>query len=89
MVDKPPSEDKTIQCGARPWESPETKVNLTLTRGAYRPYSTCVVSRRAGKLCDVLILSSVKPKYSAWDPVAHPRDGSKVKTPPAIEGPGI
>lgn len=42
MVDKPPSEDPLLQFGKRPWESPETKVNLTLSRGAYRPYSTCV-----------------------------------------------
>lgn len=42
MVDKPPVEDALMEFGKRPWESPETKVNLTQSRGAYRPYSTCV-----------------------------------------------
>jgi len=56
LVDKPPSEDKIMAVGVRPWESKEPKINLTGTRGAYRPYST------------------TKPKYSAWDPVAKPRD---------------
>lgn len=42
MVDKPPSEDPLMAFGKRPWESPETKVNMTLSRGAYKPYSTYV-----------------------------------------------
>ena len=42
MVDKPPSEDALLQFGKRPWESPETKINNTLSRGAYKPYSTYV-----------------------------------------------
>lgn len=40
MIDKPPSEDTLLQFGKRPWESPETKINNTLSRGAYKPYST-------------------------------------------------
>lgn len=40
MIEKPPSEDKLLQMGIRPWEEKMTKVNLTATRAAYRPYST-------------------------------------------------
>jgi len=58
LVDKPPGEDKLLVTGLRPWEPKEPKINLTLSRAAYRPYST------------------TKPKYSAWEPVAKPRDGS-------------
>jgi len=62
LVDKPPVEDKIMAIGVRPWESKEPKINLTQSRGAYRPYST------------------TKPKYSAWEPVAKPRDGSSPST---------
>ncbi|KKY25628.1 putative nadh-ubiquinone oxidoreductase subunit [Phaeomoniella chlamydospora] len=55
MVDKPPTQDKIMQLGIRPWEVTEPRPNLTLSRAAYKPYST------------------VKPKYSAWQPVAAPR----------------
>ena len=40
MVDKPPSEDPIMQFGTRPWENPETVKNVTLSRGAYKTYST-------------------------------------------------
>lgn len=40
MVDKPPTEDKLLQIGVRPWEDSGHKPNLTATRAAYRPYST-------------------------------------------------
>lgn len=40
LVDLPPPEDKLMQFGQRPWEAQETKVNLTFSRAAYRPYST-------------------------------------------------
>ncbi|RAO73650.1 uncharacterized protein BHQ10_009662 [Talaromyces amestolkiae] len=55
MVDAPPTIDKLLQTGVRPWELPEHRGNLTLSRGAYMPYST------------------VRSKYSAWQPVAAPR----------------
>ncbi|OAL66496.1 NADH:ubiquinone oxidoreductase 13.4kD subunit [Trichophyton rubrum] len=55
MVDKPPTQDAIMQAGVRKWETPEHRPNMTLTRAAYKPYST------------------VKPKYSAWEPVAVPR----------------
>jgi NADH:ubiquinone oxidoreductase subunit len=42
MVDKPPGEDRILDIGIRPWESKEPKINLTQSRGAYRPYSTYV-----------------------------------------------
>ena len=40
LVDKPPTEDKIMALGVRPWESKEPKINMTLSRAAYRPYST-------------------------------------------------
>jgi NADH:ubiquinone oxidoreductase subunit len=40
MVDKPPTEDKIMALGVRPWEAQTPKVNLTQSWGAYRPYST-------------------------------------------------
>lgn len=40
MVDAPPTTDKIMQTGIRTWELPEHRVNLTLSRGAYKPYST-------------------------------------------------
>ncbi|EDN05408.1 NADH-ubiquinone oxidoreductase [Histoplasma capsulatum var. duboisii H88] len=55
MVDKPPTQDAILQAGVRSWELPEHRPTMTLTRGAYKPYST------------------VRPKYSAWKPVAVPR----------------
>ncbi|EGD92586.1 NADH-ubiquinone oxidoreductase subunit [Trichophyton tonsurans CBS 112818] len=55
MVDKPPTQDAIMQAGVRKWETPEHRPNMTLTRAAYKPYST------------------VKPKYSAWEPVTAPR----------------
>ncbi|EEH36135.2 NADH-ubiquinone oxidoreductase subunit B17.2 [Paracoccidioides lutzii Pb01] len=55
MVDNPPTQDVLMQTGVRPWELSEHRPNMTLSRAAYRPYST------------------VRPKYSAWTPVAGPR----------------
>ena len=40
MVDKAPTEDKLMQMGLRPWESPTPRTNYTQSRGAYRPYNT-------------------------------------------------
>ncbi|KAB8078389.1 NADH ubiquinone oxidoreductase subunit NDUFA12-domain-containing protein [Aspergillus leporis] len=56
MVDQPPHADKILQTGVRAWELPEHRPTLTLSRAAFKTYST------------------VKPKYSAWDPVAAPRN---------------
>ncbi|KEF60611.1 NADH-ubiquinone oxidoreductase subunit [Exophiala aquamarina CBS 119918] len=39
-VDKPPTEDKIMALGIRPWESKVPVVNNTASRAAYRPYST-------------------------------------------------
>lgn len=44
MIDKPPSEDALLKFGKRPWEKEHTQVNMTQSRSAYRPYSTCVLS---------------------------------------------
>ncbi|EAW12564.1 complex I NDUFA12 subunit family protein [Aspergillus clavatus NRRL 1] len=55
LVDVPPTQDKILQLGVRAWELPEHRPNPTLSRAAYKPYST------------------VRPKYSAWTPVAAPR----------------
>ncbi|KAK4893116.1 hypothetical protein LTR27_008456 [Elasticomyces elasticus] len=40
MVDKPPSEDKLLQRGVRMWEGGMHRPLLTMTRSAYKPYST-------------------------------------------------
>ncbi|KAK1822831.1 hypothetical protein LTR12_002756 [Friedmanniomyces endolithicus] len=40
MVDKPPSEDKLLQRGVRVWEGGMHRPLLTMTRSAYKPYST-------------------------------------------------
>ena len=42
MVDTPPTEDKLLQIGRRPWDDETARVNYTLSRAAYRPYSTYV-----------------------------------------------
>jgi hypothetical protein len=42
MVDAPPTQDKILQTGLRAWELPEHRPNLTLSRGAYKTYSTLV-----------------------------------------------
>ncbi|KAL1968971.1 hypothetical protein VTN77DRAFT_805 [Rasamsonia byssochlamydoides] len=40
MVDAPPTQDKILQTAVRKWELPELRPNMTLTRAAYKPYST-------------------------------------------------
>jgi NADH:ubiquinone oxidoreductase subunit len=40
MVDKPPPEDNLLKLGVRSWELVTPRPNMTLSRGAYRPYST-------------------------------------------------
>ncbi|KAF2858148.1 putative NADH-ubiquinone oxidoreductase subunit B17.2 [Piedraia hortae CBS 480.64] len=40
MVDKPPTEDKLLQREVRAWEPKEHLPSMTLSRSAYRPYST-------------------------------------------------
>ncbi|TPX23472.1 hypothetical protein DIZ76_012804 [Coccidioides immitis] len=40
MVNKPPTEDKIMQTGVRTWETPEHRPNLTLSRAAFKTYST-------------------------------------------------
>lgn len=42
MVDKPPTEDPILKTGVRPWELPEHRPNFTMSRGAFKTYSTCV-----------------------------------------------
>ena len=39
-IDKPPSEDPLVRTGQRAWELTEHRPNATLSRAAYRPYST-------------------------------------------------
>lgn len=41
-VDKPPTEDKIMALGVRPWETKVAIANNTASRAAYRPYSTYV-----------------------------------------------
>lgn len=40
MVDKPPTQDKLLQTNVRPWELGEHRTNGTMTRGAFKTYST-------------------------------------------------
>jgi hypothetical protein len=85
MVDKPPTQDKILQAGIRPWELPEHRPNLTLSRAAYKPYSTFVLlifvildsyarslpkrKPSSRKRLANLVFDRVIPKYEAWDPV--------------------
>lgn len=45
MVDAPPTADKLMQAGHRVWELPEHRPNLTQTRGAFKTYSTYVLTQ--------------------------------------------
>ncbi|OQE16995.1 hypothetical protein PENSTE_c022G03889 [Penicillium steckii] len=40
LVDSPPTTDKIMQAGLRTWELPEHRPNLTLSRAAFKTYST-------------------------------------------------
>lgn len=42
MVDTPPNQDPLMATADRPWAPREHVPNYTLTRGAYKPYNTCV-----------------------------------------------
>jgi NADH:ubiquinone oxidoreductase subunit len=53
LVDKPPVEDKLMTIGLRPWESKEPKINLTMSRAAYRPYSTYGHPKSTGRSSSV------------------------------------
>ncbi len=48
MVDTPPTEDKLLEIGRRPWDDKTARVNYTLSRAAYRPYSTYVPNALSG-----------------------------------------
>lgn len=43
LVDSPPTADRILQTGHRTWELPEHCPSLTLSRGAFKTYSTYVV----------------------------------------------
>ncbi|OGE56995.1 hypothetical protein PENARI_c002G00570 [Penicillium arizonense] len=40
LVDAPPHADKILQTGVRPWELPDHFANPTLSRAAFKTYST-------------------------------------------------
>ena len=40
MIDKPPTDDALLRTGQRAWELKEHRPNATMSRAAYRPYST-------------------------------------------------
>jgi len=42
MVNTPPTADKILQGGHRAWELPEHRANTTLSRAAFKTYSTYV-----------------------------------------------
>ena len=87
-VDKPPSEDALLRTGQRSWELTEHRPNVTMSRAAYRPYSTYVLFSPLPILDESMagtegvvamqvadnVFSRVKPKGgSAWIPEAKPR----------------
>ena len=39
-VDKPPTEDPILKTNQRSWEIPEHRPNMTMSRGAFKTYST-------------------------------------------------
>ena len=40
LVDKPPTEDPVLKTGQRSWELPDHRPNLTMSRAAFKTYST-------------------------------------------------
>ncbi|KAG9236635.1 NADH-ubiquinone oxidoreductase subunit B17.2 [Amylocarpus encephaloides] len=40
MVDKPPTQDALLETQVRAWELPEHRPNLTMSRSAFKTYST-------------------------------------------------
>lgn len=44
MVDKPPTEDPLLQTKVRPWELPDHRPTFTMSRGAFKTYSTWVIT---------------------------------------------
>jgi NADH dehydrogenase [ubiquinone] 1 alpha subcomplex assembly factor 2 len=72
-VDTPPNEDP-ISKTARSWAKPYHIPNWTLTRGAYKPYSTYVPNTR--EVCPEFQTDTAyrtKPKIDSWEPNALPR----------------
>jgi hypothetical protein len=72
MVDKSPATDKLLQRQVRVWEPKEHRPTLTWSRSGYKPYNTYVLEQLNYGF-GVLTTNSVKNKYSAWTPVAKPR----------------
>lgn len=75
MVDAPPTADKIMQTGHRAWELPQHRANVTLSRAAFKTYSTYVDQGAWLFLLPGIAYHSpsTRPKYSAWTPVAAPR----------------
>jgi len=73
MVDKPPSEDKLLQRGVRVWEGGMHRPLLTMSRSAYKPYSTYVFAHRVGVSPMELTVFRTKNKVQPWKPVAISR----------------
>ncbi len=73
MVDKPPSEDKLLQRGVRVWEGGMHRPLLTMTRSAYKPYSTYVFAHRVVVTSTGLTSFRTKNKVQPWKPVALSR----------------
>ncbi|GFF51742.1 NADH dehydrogenase [ubiquinone] 1 alpha subcomplex subunit N7BM [Aspergillus lentulus] len=63
MVDAPPTHDKILQTGLRAWELPEHRPNLTLSRGAYKTYSTLVSPFIGVSLLLGPELSAMRPSF--------------------------
>jgi NADH:ubiquinone oxidoreductase subunit len=72
LVDKPPTEDPLLEIGRRPWDDKTARVNYTMSRGAYRPYSTYVA----------LPSKSYRDETDLWKPgraCANERDQDKTE----------
>lgn len=63
MVDKPPTEDPIMRTGQRAWELKEHRPNLTMSRGAFKTYSTFVHSTTFFSIeCNCLHFTASSPK---------------------------
>ena len=65
-----------MQTGVRPWEVPEHRAYPTLSRAAFKTYSTYVWPYIQPLDCTCASTNfafSTKPKIAAWIPTAAPR----------------
>ena len=88
MVDQSPAEDPVLNVQNRLWQKPGVIPNHTGTRGAFKTYSTLVISpcsRLASSGSPTMIVPGLRgsmqiadghrtaPKLKAWEPTVAPR----------------